>query len=699
MKNMAWMAVTVGAVIGLVGCGGGGGGGGSASAAGAGTTAPSTPAPTPAPTPTPVPNGQFVEVGKFTLINDGGQAPARAISFGQMFQPGAVRATDVVQITLDGSTVAAQMDAKALNSDGSVRHAVVAAEVPILASGQRVQGRILAAAGSPAAITGFVDTPNIDVVIDLRSTGGQTRRTTLNLPTVARNTANAVAGSWLRGAVGEEKRYKAQVDDHLEVLFDVFTPRTGPSRVDISFHNDWTGISENDVRTYDVDILRGGASAFRATGVRHYPFATWHRQIWSDGDPQLRVTPDLAALETSAAVPRYIANFRIDGSITSDVNSGASSYGGAPLNTAIVTQFMPNTGGRLDIGPLPTWAVVDLLTNTANSRRSLLANADAAGSIPWHLRERGSGLPLTLDAHPDLWLDDRGDADVTAEPFSAEREGWTIDDAHQPSLTYLPYLLTGSQYYRDELATQAAYVLLSYDPFFRGDAAGLLIGKDGEAWQQVRGVAWSLRTVANAAFILPAQDPLRSYFDTKLKSNLSKLVQLYVVERRLQSAGELEGWIPGDDRPEEATSPWMQGYLAVVLTWVNDMGYTDAGRVVNWMSPFLSGLFTSSAKGFDPDKGAAYKLMVYASNGAPLRTWSSSYNLSDLSTLSGQAVDETWNNYGLIHRAALAGAYSINASPTVAAAYRFTDQRVARITYALAAGDPTFAIAPSRAIP
>ncbi|HEU4549678.1 MAG TPA: hypothetical protein VFS01_08280 [Rhizomicrobium sp.] len=44
---------------------------------------------------------------------------------------------------------------------------------------------------------------------------------------------------------------------------------------------------------------------------------------------------------------------------------------------------------------------------------------------------------------------------------------WTPDDSRQPSLSY-PYLLTGSQFYRDELAKQAGYVLLASGPAYRG---------------------------------------------------------------------------------------------------------------------------------------------------------------------------------------------------------------------------------------
>ena len=46
----------------------------------------------------------------------------------------------------------------------------------------------------------------------------------------------------------------------------------------------------------------------------------------------------------------------------------------------------------------------------------------------------------------------------------------------------------------------------------------------------------ALRTIATAAFILPANDPMRAYFDAKLRGNLAKLVQLYVQDRSMKSA-------------------------------------------------------------------------------------------------------------------------------------------------------------------
>jgi hypothetical protein len=211
-------------------------------------------------------------------------------------------------------------------------------------------------------------------------------------------------------------------------------------------------------------------------------------------------------------------------------------------------------------------------------------------------------------------------------------------------------------------------------------------------------LAWSLRTIANAAFILPGADPMRGYFDAKLKANLAKLVQLYVQDRSLKTAGPLEGWVPGTYRPDGATAPWQQGFLAVVLTWTNDMGYPDAGRIVGWMSNFLAGLFTSGDQGFDPVHGAAYILRVYdPDNDRKFDSWTEAFGKSGLADLPSKEREESWMDYGLIMRAALGGAYSITQSPRVLKAYEFVLARANQISWPHAKGDPTFAILPRSA--
>ncbi len=65
------------------------------------------------------------EVAVFALSNDGSALPERTVSFGQIFRPGTVGKQDQLQAVIGGVPVPTQIDAKAFNNDGSVRHAIV----------------------------------------------------------------------------------------------------------------------------------------------------------------------------------------------------------------------------------------------------------------------------------------------------------------------------------------------------------------------------------------------------------------------------------------------------------------------------------------------------------------------------------------------------------------------------------------------
>jgi hypothetical protein len=638
-------------------------------------------------------------VGKFELNADTSM-PARIVSFGQIFLPGTVQRGDHLQVILDGHPVPTQVDPKAFNTDGSVRHAILTIELPSLHSGEGLGGTIVKQAGDTAPVpSGAPQIPDVHVVLGTRGTDGAANRFDVDLRAVARDPKNAAPQFWIDGPLAQERRYSMEVGDHLQILFDVFLPRGGaPARVDVIFHNDWTGIHRQDTLNYDVQIALAGATVFEAKGLHQYPFSVWHHLLWTDGKPSVRIAPDLAGLEAAAAVPRYATDFGVGSEIIQEVGRQASRLSDQPMQRGSIDTHMPDTGGRMDIGPLPTYAVVDLLRDSEVNRSLVLGNGDAAGTIPWHLRERSTGLPLSMDAHPDLWLDPRGEDTLHGllpEPFNGENNGWTIDDAHQPSLTYLPYLLTGLQYYRDELAAQAAYDLLYYDSNYRGLDHGLLIGEHGEAWAQVRGMSWSLRTFANAAFILPADYPMRDYFDAKLRANLAKLVQLYVQDRSLKDAGVLEGWMPGNYRPDGATAPWQQCFLVVVLSWINDMGYPDAGKVAGWMSNFIAGLFTSADQGFDPIHGAAYILPVYdPETNRRFNSWTEAFQKSDLGGMSSKTIDDAWTAYGTIMRAGTGAVYSVTRSPRAEKAYEYASGRAGMINDGNVRGDPTFAIVP-----
>jgi hypothetical protein len=626
-------------------------------------------------------------VASFALVADGHAQPERIVSFGQMFRDGTMPSGAAPSVTLNGAPAPAQLDAKAFYPDGSVRHGVLSVRVPAMAEGTTLQGAISAGAAAPVPATAYAAIPDLGFTLTTRPGTPKARMVHLSLAELAgKPTPDS---PWLDGPLVREQRYTADIGDGLRIDFDVWTPVVGPSRVDLVFHNDSARNKDIDTRTYTVTVTLAGAPVFSAGPVYQYAHSTWHKLIFSDGQTPPRMVPDLKLLIDTGAVPRY-APVQPDAHAMDKLHGNATADA-APLSHAGLTTYMPTTGGRDDIGPLPAWAVFYLLDPSQENHQTLFANADGAGSVPWHVWDATTRGPISIDAHPDVWLDGRGKAvpGVMDRKFYISDTDWEPDDAHQPSLTYLPYLLTGSQYYRDELAMQAGYDLLAMDPEYRHGHEGYVLGS------QVRAIAWDLRTIANAAFILP-KGALQTYFQSKLENNLHNFIHRFIENRELKGAGELEGYLPGPYAVEGAAAPWMDNYAVMVLGWINTMGYGDAARIMDWMTNFVTGPFLNAHNGYDPIYGTAYYLIVQDHQSHLLDKWKTTFDYTFDPV--GQPVKSLdypdWGGgYSALARGALASIITATHSPEAAQAYGY----VLAHTPELAANypkDPVFAIMP-----
>ncbi|HEY5312380.1 MAG TPA: hypothetical protein VIK18_07660, partial [Pirellulales bacterium] len=199
-----------------------------------------------------------------------------------------------------------------------------------------------------------------------------------------------------------------------------------------------------------------------------------------------------------------------------------------PLGSCGIMPGMPTTGGRPDIGLLPLWDLYWLQTQSAQAAAYAMAQADAAGSIPWHV-EQSPGVPVQVNSNQSgFWADDRCSAwnsPCSPMSYSAAENGSGIqpDTAHQPELAYTAYLLTGQHYYLDELAAQAGYSETASSPYYIRTANGTVKSGDlvvGEN-QQLRASAWSVRELMLAALAEPDGSALQSYFAKATTDNMA----------------------------------------------------------------------------------------------------------------------------------------------------------------------------------
>jgi Ca2+-binding RTX toxin-like protein len=673
--------------------------GGTTPPANGGTTPPANGGTTPPSTPSPSSPGDVVG---FSLQNASGAAEGTGyVTFGQVFAKGAVMPGTTLVAKINGLDVAVQMDVKTTNPDGSVGHALLTLKAPALATDGSVSGVLAKVAPAPAAAAiQAQDIVNhgldVKVQVTLHNADGSTTVKTVDAAAVLQQAINAgTVETWMKGAQASEYRVEANIAPNLDVKLDIRMDALGKMHTDVIFARDEAYTTNVSTLNYDVKITQDGATAYNQANIQQYAYSTWHHAVSSSGSIDPHVVYDMQYLINTGAVPAYDLSNPISQSLITGYTQQLAQANTGPMGSALVQKYMPMTGGRDDIGPETTWNARYLTSQNADAAKVMFANADAAGSVPWHLVDT-NGDAVRVDLHPNLWIDGRsgGGSDALPVSYNPSASGWNPDTAHAPSLTFVPYLLSGTHYYLDELQTQAAYDIAAMNPGYRGFGEGQFWGGN----VQVRHIAWGLRDVANAAFISPDSDAMKAYFSKILSNNLDRLITDFVNGPSGDAQGQLEGWIQGIYGDDLRMAPWQQDYLATVFGEIAARGDAKAATILDWMDGFLAGRFLNAANGFDPLHGTAYNLStIDPATGHSYTTWAQMYQAT-FGNAPATVLDDAnlTGGYAATAKAALASLISVSQSPDAIEAYGFLQsQNTAMI--ANYANNPTWNIAPKLA--
>jgi len=570
-----------------------------------------------------------------SIQNTAGVEQANApFSFGQPFAAGELKAGDgLVGVRSDGTRLPLQLDVKATHADGSVRHAVVSGVLPRLASGES-QTLALAVAAAPAASA--LPTP-----ADLLAAGfsANVRVAIGGLPYTA--SADALLGSggataWLQGPVANEWLVSAPLKDaqgnahpHLTARFAVrWYAGQQRAKVDVIVENDWAYEPAPQNFTYDLQVQVGGSTVFTAEALTHYHHARWRKSFWWGGEPQLHLKHNIGYLVGTRAVPSYdTALVPSEAGLSALAQRWAAAKTG-PMAPGLVLPYMPTTGGRPDIGPLPQWAALYLLSMDARAKAVTLGIGDLAGSWPIHYRDKPTGLPVSLDDHAYMTLLGRPGDTVNPKTHLSEAfpacggvcttapYNYSPDSSHQPSLAYLPYLLTGDHFYLEELQFWANFNLLQHNPAYRGFEKGLVRP------DQVRGQAWSLRTLGQAAYITPDAHPMKAYFVQRVANNLDWYTATYVTNPPnalgvLDGSGQYAFNAMAYATPAGAQTgvgPWQDDFFTWSVGHLAELGFEAAKPLLAWKAKFPVGRMT--AAGYCWVDAPVYALAVRPAVGA-----------------------------------------------------------------------------------
>src|SRR5690348_2188363 len=567
-----------------------------------------------------------------TVVTDAVISQARqaqtdvSVTFGQVFKSGDVPRGATVIASLDGRPVDVQVDAKATNPDGSLRHAVLTVRIPGLRGEADVS---LALATSPATIAGTpISLPQLlatryDATVSLAMNGATYTADARTLLQAASADGTCKrwgtqCSIWLSGPLASEwivngpvRAGNGTIDPNLRIYFAVrayagSTPGTvGRVRTDIIVENS-NAFAPQSLPHYTATLTSGSAN-YTSPTLTQYAYTRWHKVLsWNDLEPKVYVRQDTQYIQASKAVSRYM-QLKPGEKFLHTLRQAC-----APLDHCDQTKTMGNTGAQAAIGPLPRWTSVYIIDPDVRAYNWMLANTDALGAYGIHYRDHATGWPVSIRKHPYATLVNWAAARRAARRDSPKGKKYKADlfgrcaknpgtgkcaanpnkwdNAHQPAESYVPYMVTGDWYYMSELAFGASHNEIWSNEAYRGFSKGLI----DRAYAQPRGKAWVLREMADAAWLLPDTYPLKAEFNADVNNSLEDWNRKYTNN---PNANPLHVMNDSADYSlaggtHNGVAPWQHNFLTWSAGHAAELGFPGAAGFRDWLAKFEIGLMT-----------------------------------------------------------------------------------------------------------
>jgi hypothetical protein len=645
-KAVLASVISVSAVI-LVACGGGGGaatragdfvGGPASTTSTVSTTVATT-------TTTSLPIGATVTTLQVESTGAGTQNNV-PVTFGQVFVQGEIGANQSVTGTLgDGTPLGLQIDAKARHADGSLRHAVISAVLPQLVAGQAQTIKLVKTAAytaNPPATAlsdllngGFDANVNVNIAGTIYSASAATL---LNGGTSTRWLAGPHVNEWIVGA--PLKTAGGVEHPHLAARFAIRSyAGNNKAKVDVVLENGWAYEPSPQDFTYNVQISVAGQNVYSKNSLTHYHHARWRKSFWWGTAPQAHIRHNIAYLIASKAVPNYDQSVTISDSALTALRTSYNASPIEPMGNGIATAYMPTTGGRPDIGLIPGWGAMTILSMDRRAKDVMLGMGDLSGSWPTHYRDKVTGKPISLVDYPrmtlypassDSYNSVAGRQEAMPTCTTVCNNSNVADTAHEPAFNFLPYLLTGDYYYLEELMFYSMWNVGAGNPVYRQFEKGLVYS------DQVRAQAWTLRNIADAAYVLPDDEPMKAHFASILNANLAWFNTTYTNNIGANPFGALTNGYAYSYNSETGIAPWQDDFFTSVIGHAAERGFAGAPELLQWKAKFPVGRMT--APGYCWILGSAYALNLRPTNASPVyATFADVYQASNSAALLATA--------------------------------------------------------------
>ncbi len=623
-------------------------------------------------------------------------------TFGQVFKKGEVASGQKIKlIKEDGSEWAfgSQIDRKTTYTDGSLKHAVITLKVPawdIDPESKTIHKLMFAAeAGddNSSSVTTAADiiASGFDSVISVDIEGITWSASAAELLTAATDDDRWLVGEMVTEylVAGALKDVSANEHPHLQARFNIRAFEDGNIRVAVILENVWSFEQNPLSYQYDIDITVNGDTVLSLDDQAHYHHARFRRVYWTGQEPAVSVSYDKWGLIDAGVAPNYNYLTTISEEKLEWWQSqwGADDENGTPndsfMHIGSLTSYMPATGARADYGVLPGWTAAWVVSQDERAKAIMMGNANQSGTWSIHYRnkakdkgedkyqmlsindypyvgiygnsndkwnpvlERSEVLPIS-SCGEECWgsLGERTGVDEHANEICA------ADSSHQPSLAFIPYLISGDFYHLEELLFWANFNLIQANPGYRDHEKGLV------RWDQTRGQAWSIRTLGQAAYAIPDNHPMKGYFAEILNHNYMWYMDHYInndganIFKGYNWKNDI-GWIGyvwndtvdlDNDGSEDAVamvSPWMNDFFTASVGHIIELGFTDWKNFMDWHGKYVVGrLYGTDYCGV---LAAPYQMVAAETKYGPWYDWDEIYQKTAIFELAQYSNSDRYN--------------------------------------------------------
>ncbi len=579
------------------------------------------------------------------------------VTFAHPFKKGDIK--DTLLLKNGDEVISSQVNVKRRYTDGSVKHAIISTLISEAVRGRALTLDIYPGSEQPVVETALQEFPKgFSAKVVFQFPDGSERRA--NFAEFYRKASSGVKNfrmiKWLRGPLTSEVQLAGppsgtdgKADTDLLVIFGLRAFKGGKSlRLEVVVESPWIDVGGNV--QYDVMVFAGGKKMMAKSDVGywnhrmpywlkdkdrnlgHFAHARWRKVFWWGRElEKTAIRYNLSYLVDTGLVPPYDTTLKID---KNQIARSVGRWEQSPceiLENSIIMAYFPTTGGREDLGPYPTWTTRYLFSQDQQAWQMVLSTGNLAGSFPVHIRERTTGRIFSIDEHPGFSLNPRGTFERIKPRPSPDRpylklktSPYEVDNAHQPSLAFIPYLFTGDYYYLEEMYFWANRCMLVQNAAYRQKDKGLITP------DQVRGQAWALRQLVDAAKIAPDARSEKAYFDNKVRNNLQYYCDFIkgpdATPLGTYTLGASDAFVRGRS-PEErrkwlTLAPWQQNFLVWSLDHAVRSGYSMAAGPRDYFAKLQIGMLTHP-DAYNPDYATSYFLVIGERSGEEKRYYTS----------------------------------------------------------------------------